>query len=61
MSDTPSSRWADSDAAVDPDSVLWKQYMVYVDLFKLYVDSAWRRAFGFTPSRVFYCPSTLTI
>jgi hypothetical protein len=42
MSDRPSSRWADSDAAIDPDSVLWKQYMVYVDLFKLYVDSAWR-------------------
>jgi hypothetical protein len=42
MSAKPPSSWAGSDALVDADSVLWKQYLVYVDLFKLYVDSAWR-------------------
>src|SRR5688572_6224189 len=26
----------------DPDNLLWKQYLVYVDLFKFYVDVTWK-------------------
>jgi hypothetical protein len=32
----------DGDALIDPDNFLWKQYIVYVDLFKFYVDIAWK-------------------
>ena len=34
--------WADSEALVDEHSLLWKQYVVYVDLVRFYVDIAWR-------------------
>jgi hypothetical protein len=27
---------------LDPDNLLWKQYLVYVDLFKFYVDITWK-------------------
>src|SRR5688500_5108469 len=27
---------------IDPDNLLWKQYLVYVDLFKFYVDVTWK-------------------
>jgi hypothetical protein len=39
--DGPDS-WADGKAVIDPDNLLWKQYTVYVDLFKFYVDVAWK-------------------
>ena|SRR3712207_3729275 len=39
--DNPDSR-ADGKAVIDPDNFLWKQYIVYVDLFKFYVDVAWK-------------------
>jgi hypothetical protein len=37
----PNSRGA-GDTLIDPDNFLWKQYTVYVDLFKFYVDIAWK-------------------
>jgi hypothetical protein len=42
MSSTSPLGWADSEALVDEHSLLWKQYVVYVDLFRFYVDIAWR-------------------
>ena len=27
---------------LNPDNLLWKQYLVYVDLFKFYVDITWK-------------------
>jgi hypothetical protein len=39
----PSNSQADhGDTRIDPDNFLWKQYTVYVDLFKFYVDIAWK-------------------
>ena len=39
----PSNSQADNgDTLIDPDNFLWKQYTVYVDLFKFYVDIAWK-------------------
>lgn len=34
--------WADETAKVTDDNLLWRQYTVYVDLFKFYVDIAWK-------------------
>ncbi len=38
----PPDSWADGKAVIDADNFLWKQYTVYVDLFKFYVDVAWK-------------------
>ena len=32
----------DKTAEIKPDNLLWKQYNVYVGLFKFYVDTAWK-------------------
>jgi hypothetical protein len=32
--------WANGDATIDPNNLLWKQYAVFVDLFKFYLDTA---------------------
>ena len=34
--------WADETVEISPDNLLWKQYTVYVDLFKFYVDMTWK-------------------
>jgi hypothetical protein len=34
--------WGGADTKLPDDSSLWKQYEVYVDLFKFYVDIAWK-------------------
>jgi hypothetical protein len=47
MSARSPSGWADSEASLDPENLLWKQYMVYVDLFKMYVDNALRPCIWF--------------
>ena len=41
ITDTPEC-WANKLAEIKPDSLLWKQYIVYVDLFKFYVDITWK-------------------
>jgi hypothetical protein len=33
---------ADETAEIKPDNLLWKQYVVYADLFKFYVDITWQ-------------------
>lgn len=38
---------ADDKAVVDGDSLLWKQYIVYVDLFKMYVDILFKASAAF--------------
>jgi hypothetical protein len=38
----PPNSQADGDTLIDPDNFLWKQYTVYIDLFKFYVDIAWK-------------------
>jgi hypothetical protein len=47
MSSNPSLPWADSDTLVSADSLLWKQYTMYADLFRFYVDIAWRACVWF--------------
>ena len=42
-----SDLWADETVEVSPDNLLWKQYTVYVDLFKFYVDMTWKASTGF--------------
>jgi hypothetical protein len=44
MSDASETRssWADGTVLIHPDNLLWKQYTVYVDLFKFYVDITWK-------------------
>src|ERR1044071_9438105 len=32
--------WAKGDTIIDPNNLLWKQYGVFVDLFKFYLDTA---------------------
>jgi hypothetical protein len=32
--------WAKGDTTIDPNNLLWKQYGVFVDLFKFYLDTA---------------------
>jgi hypothetical protein len=34
--------WADETVNIGPDNLLWKQYSIYVDLFKFYVDAVWK-------------------
>lgn len=34
--------FADATVKIDPDNLLWKQYTIYADLFKFYVDIAWK-------------------
>jgi hypothetical protein len=34
--------WVDGHTALGDDNSLWKQYGVYVDLYKFYVDIAWK-------------------
>ena len=36
------SSWADGRALIDPDNLLWKQFTIYVDLFKFYVGITWK-------------------
>src|SRR4028119_1215800 len=38
----PPSSWAHRKDVIHADNFLWKQYTVYVDLFKFYVDLAWK-------------------
>jgi hypothetical protein len=47
MSDKSPSGWADSTTSLDAENLLWKQYIVYVDLFKVYVDNALRPCIWF--------------
>lgn len=47
MSPKAQSGWADSDVLVSADNLLWKQYIVYTDLFRFYVDMAWRSSVWF--------------
>jgi hypothetical protein len=47
MSPKVPSDWADSDVLVSADNLLWKQYVVYTDLFRFYVDMAWRSSVWF--------------
>ena|SRR5215213_1139887 len=47
MSAKSSSGWANSDTILDAENLLWKQYIVYVDLFKVYVDNALRPCIWF--------------
>ena len=47
MSPKVPSDWADSDALLNADNLLWKQYVVYADLFRFYVDMAWRSSVWF--------------
>jgi len=39
--------WADETARVADDNLLWKQYAIYVDLFKFYVDITWKSSTWF--------------
>jgi hypothetical protein len=39
--------WADETAEVSDDNLLWKQYAIYVDLFKFYVDITWKSSTWF--------------
>lgn len=34
-----SESWAKGDATIDSNNLLWKQYGIFVDLFKLYLDN----------------------
>lgn len=34
--------WATKSDNLEPDNLLWKQYTVYTDLFKFYVDITWK-------------------
>lgn len=34
--------WAGSDAVMSSDNVLWRQYTILVDLYKYYLDVAWK-------------------
>lgn len=47
MSSAVPSGWADRDVLVSADNLLWKQYAVYVDLFRFNVDIAWRSSVWF--------------
>jgi hypothetical protein len=47
MSSKATSGWAGPDVSVSADNLLWKQYVVYVDLFRFYVDIAWRSSVWF--------------
>jgi hypothetical protein len=42
MSGANRKDWADETAELSGDNLLWKQYVVYVDLFRFYVDVTWR-------------------
>jgi len=35
-----SESWAKGDATIDPNNLLWKQYGIFVELFKFYLDTA---------------------
>src|SRR5215211_611358 len=35
-------KWAKENDEIKPDNVLWKQYIVFIDLFKFYVDITWK-------------------
>lgn len=39
---TRTDRWVGSDAKVDEHSALWQNYLVLVDLYKYYLDIAWK-------------------
>ena len=42
-----SDLWADETVEISSDNLLWKQYTVYVDLFKFYVDMTWKASTWF--------------
>ena len=42
ISSATKQNWADETAELSSDNLLWKQYVVYVDLFRFYVDVTWR-------------------
>jgi hypothetical protein len=39
--------WGGADTKLPDDSGLWKQYEIYVDLFKFYIDIAWKGSVWF--------------
>ena len=43
-------QWAGEGEKIDPDDRLWKQYIVMVDLYKYYLDAAWKGAVGYYAS-----------
>ncbi|MEW6499792.1 MAG: hypothetical protein AB1589_46110 [Cyanobacteriota bacterium] len=44
MTDTPDTEeyWAKKSDNLESDNLLWKQYNVYIDLFKFYVNTTWQ-------------------
>jgi hypothetical protein len=44
MTDTPDTEeyWAKKSDTLESDNLLWKQYNVYIDLFKFYVNTTWQ-------------------
>jgi hypothetical protein len=40
-------QWAREGEKLDSDDRLWKQYLVLVDLYKFYLDIAWKAAVGY--------------
>jgi hypothetical protein len=44
MPGTPLPTWADASAEVNDGNLLWKQYQIYVELYRFYVKIAWRTA-----------------
>lgn len=44
MTDLPNTEehWAKKSDHLEPDNLLWKQYNVYTDIFKFYVNITWQ-------------------
>jgi hypothetical protein len=38
------NQWAREGQRIDPDDRLWKQYLAMIDLYKYYLDAAWKAA-----------------
>jgi hypothetical protein len=41
------NKWAKEGEKLDPDDRLWKQYMVFIDLYKYYFDIIWKVSTGY--------------
>ena len=41
-SSSASGRWASPNAKIDDDNLLWRQYVIFVDLYRYYIDLAWK-------------------
>ncbi len=41
-SSSASGRWALPNAKISDDNLLWRQYVVFVDLYRYYIDLAWK-------------------